>query len=489
MWCNAAPEIPFDEMTFFQALTDLARRFPSKPAIVAGQSLGYAELRQQVLEAAAGLSSAGVNAQAVVGISIADEVQHLIASLSLLILGCRQLTLASFDSLALRTRLADRAGVTTILTDDGDLAIDNRTAVLWPCRGDASSLRIENDPDRTVIVLKTSGTTGDLNLVGFSGAQLAAQARRHADYADERLLRLASIEHNNSKRHRLYCTLMGGTNVFRHGAITSIADLCRADEVTCLDISRMHAADLVRQAAGPGVLLGGIKLRTGGSAVPAELRAELQQRVTPLLFVRYAATECGAIAMAGPGEHDGIDCVGRLLPGVQLETVDAAGEPLPPGTAGRIRLKAEGMAEGYLDSPADTARRFRDGWFYPGDMGEFDEAGLLYVRGREDDMMILNGLNIFPAEIERVLESHPAVKVAAALPLRSPVHGDIPVAAVELEAGQQVEPAELLQFARDRLMLRSPRRILVLPNLPRTDQGKILKRELQSLFAPKRDQQ
>jgi len=90
---------------------------------------------------------------------------------------------------------------------------------------------------------------------------------------------------------------MGGTNVFRHGAVTSIADLCRADEVTCLDISRMHAADLVRQAAGPGVLLGGIKLRTGGSAVPADLRAELQQRVTPLLFVRYAATECGAIAI------------------------------------------------------------------------------------------------------------------------------------------------------------------------------------------------
>jgi acyl-CoA synthetase (AMP-forming)/AMP-acid ligase II len=97
-------------------------------------------------------------------------------------------------------------------------------------------------------------------------------------------------------------------------------------------------------------------------------------------------------------------------------------------------------------------------------------------------MMILNGINIFPGEIERVLERHPDVKVAAALPLTSVVHGQIPVAAVELVEAGSVTAGELQRFAREHLALRAPRRVIILPSLPRNSQGKILRREIALAF-------
>jgi acyl-coenzyme A synthetase/AMP-(fatty) acid ligase len=97
-------------------------------------------------------------------------------------------------------------------------------------------------------------------------------------------------------------------------------------------------------------------------------------------------------------------------------------------------------------------------------------------------MMILNGINIFPGEIERVLERHPAVSIAAALPLASPVHGQIPVAAVELVEGAATTPLELQRYAREYLALRAPRRVIILKRMPRNSQGKILRREIAQAF-------
>jgi acyl-coenzyme A synthetase/AMP-(fatty) acid ligase len=116
-------------------------------------------------------------------------------------------------------------------------------------------------------------------------------------------------------------------------------------------------------------------------------------------------------------------------------------------------------------------------------MGSLDADGRLTVHGRADDMINLNGVNIFPAEIEQVLEAHPAVEAAAALPLASGVHGQIPVAAVELRPGGVASERELVAYAREHLALRAPRRIVILDRLPRNDQGKILRRQIAEQFA------
>jgi len=468
--------------SFFETISSHAKATPAKPAVVAADSISYRALEDRVVDAHRSLSAAGIEPSSIVGLSIADEVEHLIATLGLLRLGCRQITLATFDSEELRRKLSMQVGATHILALGG--GSPGRRWVVTKRPGAASP---DYSTEGGSIFLKTSGTTGDVNIVEFSQAQLAAQAARHAEYADERLLRLAAIEHNNSKRHRLYCVYAGGTNVFRFDTGLGVPAFCARENVTCLDISRLHAADLIEQAAHSSSLplLGNVRLRTGGSAVPGALRQQLQSLVTPSLFVRYAATECGAIAMAGPNDHAEEDAVGPPLPGVTVEIIDDEQRRTADGEVGEIRLRAEGMADGYVGNAADTAKRFRDGWFYPGDVGSLSKDGVLFVRGRKDDMMILNGLNIFPAELERALERHPAVKIAAALAIPSRVHGQIPVAAVELVSEGAVSPEELQRFARDQLALRAPRRILVVPALPRNPQGKLMRRELAKLFEVK----
>lgn len=432
--------------------------------------LDYAALVERVEQRRRELADAGINPGSVVAVEIADEVDNFVAALALLAASAYHITLASHDPAPTKDALAARAGVTHHVSAAGISAMAGAGAATPASEG--------------VVYLKTSGTTGDVNIIGFTERQIGEQSSRHPEYAGERLLRLASIEHNNSKRHRLYCAFMGGTNAFRTDADMDIESFCRRHAVTCLDISRMHASDLANRG-GLG-RFDGVKLRTGGSAIPIDVRRAVEQHVTPLLYVRYASTESGAIAMAGPGEHDEAESVGRPLPGVELQIVDTDDTPLPSGSTGRIRLRASGMATGYVNSPQQTEQRFRDGWFWPGDMGLIREDGSLIVMGRADDMMILNGLNIFPSEIEKALERHPAVAAAAVAAVKSSIHGDIPVAAVELRPGVAGEERELMAFARQQLSLRAPRRIVIVERLPRNAQGKLLRRAVPDLFKKSR---
>jgi acyl-coenzyme A synthetase/AMP-(fatty) acid ligase len=116
-------------------------------------------------------------------------------------------------------------------------------------------------------------------------------------------------------------------------------------------------------------------------------------------------------------------------------------------------------------------------------MGTITRDGILRYLGRKDDMMMLNGINIFPAEIERTLEEHPAVKHAAAFPLASPVFGDIPAAAVELNGTAPVDEPALIAYSRERLGARAPRSIVIVDALPRNAAGKVVKRELAAALA------
>jgi acyl-CoA synthetase (AMP-forming)/AMP-acid ligase II len=474
-------------LSFFSQLQQHAARDREAIALVTDtQSVTYSELAVLVERVAGRLSEFNIRPGSLVGVSLRDEPEHLIVSLGILALGASQVCLATHDPLPVRHRLAGRLGVTHVIATQrepelvGPMFIKSGKSLLsteatTPCIPEKSNASL---------FLKTSGTTGDINIVAFSESEIGEQARRHIDYSNERLLRLTSIEHNNSKRHRLYSIWVGGTNVFRPAGAMDIAEFCRKHSVTCLDISRMHASDLVSSGNVAG--LDRIKIRTGGSAIPVDIRTAMLEKVTRHLYVRYAATECGTIAIAGPGEHEVPDCVGQPAEGVKLQIVNK-GVPVPAGETGEIRLQAPGMARGYVDSPEESEKRFREGWFYPGDMGVLSQDGSLVVLGRKDDMMNLNGLNIFPTEIESVLERYPGVSVAAALPLPSRVHGQIPVAAVELQPGIELSSTELEKYCRPHLGLRTPRRIVIMDHLPRNSQGKILKREISRMFKPKRE--
>jgi len=457
---------------------------PEADAVVSGQQrLSYAELAARVAQGAQYLHGHGIAAGSVVALAIKDEVEHLLASITLLLMGARQITIASHDTPSMQASLMSRVGATFMVSDHA-LLHGHIPVVSWAgmhqqatqCMPDLQA------PGSGDLFLRTSGTTGLTNIVAFSDAQLSHQSSRHHEYASERLLRLASIEHNNSKRHRLYCFWQGGVNVFLDSAGSDLFDYLAQTQVSCLDISRLHAVGIYKAAhAKP---LPEVKVRTGGSAIPYAVRANILQHLTDQLYVRYATTETGSITMALPGEHAENESSGRPLSGVVIGIFDAGGKQLPPGEAGEIGVQCPGMATSYVDNPAQSAQRFKDGWFYPGDVGQLLPDGQLRIFGRSDEMIVLNGLNIFPKEIEDVLEAHPDVVESAAIALPSRHHGDIPVAAVSIREGAQLNAAELLAYCKPHLGMKAPRKIVVLPQLPRNSQGKILKRDLPPFFNP-----
>lgn len=464
-------------MSYFARLRGYALRDTSEAIAVDGFSMDWATLLDRVEAEAAGLARAGLGPGAVIGVSIADEVEHFIACLALLRVGAWQIALATHDPEAERQGIATRGGVTHVLHAGSLPPVTGALHLAWPpAPGDA--LPVEH-PEGGVM-LRTSGTTGTMNIVPLGAAELCVQAERNREYAGGRLFRPASIEHNNSKRHRLYCAALGGTNVFRPGGIIDTVAYCRQMGVTTLDLALMQAVDLAAKARDEA--LAGVEIRVSGSAVPHAVRRQIELNLSRRLFVRYGSTESGTVSIAGPGEHDEGESVGHVVDGIELQVVDSAGEPMPAGQVGHIRMRGEGIVGGYLGDAEQTARRFRAGWYWPGDMGSLDAEGRLAIHGRADDMINLNGVNIFPVEIERVLEAHPAVEAAAALPLASGIHGQIPVAAVELRTSGVVTDRELVAYAREHLALRAPRRIIILPRLPRNDQGKVLRREIAKLF-------
>jgi long-chain acyl-CoA synthetase len=166
---------------------------------------------------------------------------------------------------------------------------------------------------------------------------------------------------------------------------------------------------------------------------------------------------------------------------VELRVVDDRGEAVPAGTVGEIVARGPNVMRGYLNRPAETAEALRDGWYHTGDLGRADADGYYYIVDRKTDLILVGGLNVYPREVELVLCAHPAVSEAAVVGMPDPIRGETPKAFVILRDGHAAGAQELLQWCRQRLAnYKVPRSIVVVPDLPRTVTGKILKSEIRS---------
>lgn len=210
-----------------------------------------------------------------------------------------------------------------------------------------------------------------------------------------------------------------------------------------------------------------------GSALSADLRAAAAEVFGPVLYDLYGSTEAGWVAIATP-EHMAEEprTVGRPVPGTEVLVLSKDGEELPTGEVGEIHIKSEMIFEGYTSG---DNRPFVDGYISIGDLGRVDERGYLFVEGRADDMVVVGGENVYPIEIEEVIESLPGVTDAAVTGAGDPDLGQVLVAYV---AGDTTEEKVIAHCKSELASYKVPRRVKVMTELPHTSTGKILKREL-----------
>lgn len=213
----------------------------------------------------------------------------------------------------------------------------------------------------------------------------------------------------------------------------------------------------------------------------------------PVMSNFYGQAEAlGPISFLPPEDHrpeDGPPWDTRLMaigrPSIlrRVAVVDEAGQPLPPGTPGEVAVKSWGVTPGYENNPTATADAFRNGWYLTGDVGVADVEGYVTLVDRKKDMIVSGGFNIYPAEVERELLSHPDVLEAAVIGVPDPDWGEAVKAIVELCDGASVEAAALIALCKDRLgSLRAPKSVEFRDTLPRNATGKVLKRELRAPY-------
>lgn len=228
----------------------------------------------------------------------------------------------------------------------------------------------------------------------------------------------------------------------------------------------------------------------GASPIPLELMREAM-RVMGCGFVQmYGMTETsGTIVALDPEDHvpEGspkMRSVGKPLPGVEVKIIDETGKEVPAGTVGEIATRSSKNMRGYWNNPDATAATIdADGWLRTGDAGYFDEDGYLYIHDRVKDMIISGGENVYPAEVENALYSHPKVADVAVIGVPDAKWGEAVKACVVVKPGEELTEAELIQHARQHIAgYKCPKSVDFIEALPRNPSGKILRRELRAPY-------
>lgn len=278
----------------------------------------------------------------------------------------------------------------------------------------------------------------------------------------------------------------GGTVIFAPPPISAQAVIAAANAhaITAMFLVPTQLRGLLDAWQGVAVALPTVRrLVTSGAAIAAHERRRIIDRLTPGLFDYYATSEGAGISILVPDEqllHP--DTVGRPAFRVEIEIVDEQARPAPPGTVGRLRYRGPGVSRRILDADGGLETS-RDAWYYPGDLALILPSGHIQLAGRAKDLIIRGGINIYPAEIEAVLSTHPAVAELSVFGIADAHLGEIVAAALALRPGATLTPDEVQDFARAQLApYKVPAKIVFVASLPRNSSGKVIRAELPKLL-------
>lgn len=212
----------------------------------------------------------------------------------------------------------------------------------------------------------------------------------------------------------------------------------------------------------------------GGDKVSAELEKEFVDMAGIEIDEIYGMSEIGLATTNPRTGTNKIGSMGRLAPGFQASVRDENGQELPAGTPGKLWIKSPANTVGYWNRPDATAETIVDGWLDTGDIAHADEDGYLWFEGRKKQIIVHDGSNICPQEVEASLEEHPAVSAAGAVGVHDVVHGENVRAYISLDPRQpRPSVSELIQFSRERIGYKAPEEIIVLEEMPVNATGKI----------------
>ena len=469
----------------------MGARWPDRPAIISGQlTLSYGELVARAAQAARELRSRGVLGETNVGICLRDNAESLVLMIAIWMLGATAVPMDFRANAAERTLLAKEFDLAAIIEDrklpatgyQSILADTSWSEVIAKHDGDPLWARDRQSP--SAFISLTSGTTGrPKGIVIDHDRMLLRSVFDFLEPLPGPLLNPLPLSFSASRTHT-FSALLQGSAVYFYPLLFSAQQLAET----------ILAGELKSLCAVPTIIRNLFEL-FGESAAPAFPKlealycfgapmspAEKVKSKTSLCanFVQvYGSTICGRIsALSGPELEAHADTLGRVLPHVVVQMVDADDNVLPLGETGAIRLRSPGMASGiYGGSASGSGDSFKAGWAYPGDIGAFDANGFLHLLGRTSDLIIRGGANVHPSEVELVIGECDGVEDVAVVGFTKLPEGEEIAAFVV--SSQNLTEAALDAHCRTRLAPdKRPRKFVFVPGLPRNANGKILRAEL-----------
>lgn len=365
-------------------------------------------------------------------------------------------------------------------------------AAMTPLEGPPPAFSVRSvsrsDPE-TAVLFYTSGTTGTPKAVPLNHSNLIDNVDRSVEHltdlqeGDTFLNVLPNFHALGFTTSGLLPLVVGFPQVLLPNfmpAETTLEAVRTAEVSVVIAVPTMITlllGAIARGAPAPSTLR---ILISGGDRFPERLDDRARKLFGVGVLEGYGLTETSPVVSVNPNyASKKLKTAGTVLDGYEVEVRDVGGNVLPPGREGTLWLRGPSVFKGYFRDPDQTAERIKDGWFNTGDVVRLDDEGYLSILDRETDIIIVGGFNVYPAEVEAVLQEIPQVKESAVVGVPHNVSGEIVKAYVVTNPDAQVQVREILSFCRDRLAhYKVPRLVEFVEELPRSNIGKVLKQEL-----------
>ncbi len=346
---------------------------------------------------------------------------------------------------------------------------------------------IPREPDDTAVLLYTSGTTGHPKGAELTHANLLSNCAASRDLfaldAGVVVLGALPLFHSFGQTCAMNsCVLAGGLlTLLPRFEPRKALEIIERDRVSVfVGVPSMYGAmlnlpDRDRYDTSALRVCG-----SGGASMPVELMRGFEQAFGCAVLEGYGLSETSPVASFNhPDRERKPGSVGTPIAGVEMRVVDEADHDLPAGEIGEIVVRGANVMKGYWNRPEATAEAMRGGWFHTGDLARVDSEGYFFIVDRKKDMIIRNGFNVYPREVEEVLYEHPAVREAAVVGVPHDQYGEEVGAAIALKQDACATAEELRGFVRERVAaFKYPRLVWIVDELPKGPTGKILKREI-----------
>lgn len=359
---------------------------------------------------------------------------------------------------------------------------------------DAESVQhepVQREPQDLAAILYTSGTTGRSKGAMLTHRNLCSNAEAlvkawHFN-VDDRLLHALPIFHTHGLFVACNVTMMVGASLLFLPRFDLERIIEHLPQCTALMGVPTYYTRMLKEPAFTRDLVANMRLFTSGSApLTADTHRAFSDRTGHAILERYGMTETN-MNTSNPYDGERIPgTVGLPLPGVEARVVDAdSGDALPSGEIGILEVRGENVFAGYWQMPEKTRSEFRDdGFFITGDVSLIDAKGYVHIVGRAKDLVISGGYNVYPKEIEQLIDELPEVLESAVIGLPHPDFGEGVTAIVVPKDGQKIDERRVIASLNGRLArYKQPKRVFTADALPRNVMGKVQKKQLRDEYA------